>query len=253
MKGFILDIDGVLKRGGEIVPGSLEAVRRIIERGMKICYLTNNSTRNRKDTVTSLTYLGYPDEPVVSSAQAAARYILEESGPSRCLVVGETGLLDELSAVGHETVMAGRGEEGMDYVVAGLDRDLTYAKVRDALWTIRNGARFVATNRDPTLPTEKGKVLPGAGAVVAAIALCTGIEPVVVGKPEPYSTILALDEMGLDPDDVLMVGDRYDTDILAGKAAGCRVAMVQTGEVKDVEDSELAVFKDLLTLVRELP
>jgi len=249
MKGVILDIDGVLRRGSEVIPGSIEAVEGLIDKGLSICYLTNNSTKTREAMLSTLTSIGYPPALVVSSAQAAAEYIKELSGAARCLVVGEKGLFDELSLAGHDPVPAGEGEWRAEFVVAGLDRDLTYAKVRDSLWAIRDGARFIATNRDPTLPTEGGRVVPGAGTTIAAIVECSGVEPVVVGKPEPYSTMLALREMGLPAEDVLMVGDRPDTDIAAGKAAGCHVAMVLTGDVEEPPEHEYPVYKDLLELV----
>jgi len=202
--------------------------------------------------LSTLTSMGYPPALVVSSAQAAAEYIREGSGPSRCLVVGEEGLLGELSLAGHEAVPAGEGDWKADFVAAGLDRDLTYAKIRDSLWAIRNGARFIATNRDPTLPLEGGRVVPGAGTTIAAIVECSGVQPVVVGKPDPYSTLLALREMGLPAKDVLMVGDRPDTDIVAGKAAGCQVAMVLTGDVGEPEIHDYPVYRDLMELSRSI-
>jgi len=252
MKGVILDIDGVLRRGSEVVPGSIEAVEGLVEKGLSICYLTNNSTRTREAMLSTLTSMGFPPALVVSSAQAAAEYIKEISGAARCLVFGEKGLFEELSIAGHDPVLAGDGDWRADFVVAGLDRDLTYAKVRDSLWAIREGATFVATNRDPTLPMEGGRVVPGAGTTIAAIVECSGVEPVVVGKPEPYSTILALREMGLAAEDVLMVGDRPDTDIAAGKAAGCQVAMVLTGDVGEPPERDFQVYRDLLELVIDL-
>ncbi|MGA1793380.1 MAG: HAD-IIA family hydrolase [Thermoplasmatota archaeon] len=252
MRGVILDIDGVLRRGREVVPGSVEAVEAMMGKGLAICYLTNNSTRSRETMLSTLTSMGFPEALLVSSAQAAAEYIGEIAGPSRCLVVGEIGLFQELSLAEHRVVEAGKGDWRADFVVAGLDRDLTYAKVRDSLWAIRDGARFVATNRDPTLPQEGGRVVPGAGTTIAAIVECSGVEPVVVGKPEPYSTLLALREMGLPAKDVLMVGDRPDTDIAAGKAAGCQVALVLTGDVGEPETHDYPVYQDLLSLSLDL-
>ncbi|MBN1390311.1 MAG: HAD-IIA family hydrolase [Candidatus Thermoplasmatota archaeon] len=253
MKGVIIDIDGVLLRGKETIKGSPEAVRSLLGRGMAVTYLTNNSTMTNGRTLLRLTSMGFPAAPVIGSAYAAAVYIKDMFGPARCLVVGEIGLFEELSLAGHDTVPAGTGDWRADFVVAGLDRDLTYAKVRDSLWAIRDEARFIATNRDPTLPTEGGKVVPGAGITIAAIAECSGVEPVVVGKPEPYSTLLTLREMGLSAKDVLMVGDRPDTDIAAGKAAGCQVAMVLTGDVEEPPEHDFPVYRDLLELSRNVP
>ncbi|MBN1538512.1 MAG: HAD-IIA family hydrolase [Candidatus Thermoplasmatota archaeon] len=252
MKGIILDIDGVLVRGKEIIKGSPEAVRSFLGRGMTVTYLTNNSTMTNEQTLMKLRSMGFPTAFVIGSAFAAATYIKEEFGPARCLVVGEMGLLQELVLAGHEAIMAGDGNRSFDFVVAGLDRTLTYSKIDDALHAIRGGARFIATNRDPTLPVEKGEVQPGAGAVVAAISTCSGVDPIVVGKPDPYSTELALKRMGLQAEEVLVVGDRIDTDIAAGRAAGCHVALVRTGDMVDLSGSSLPVYRDLLELSEEI-
>ena len=263
MKGVILDIDGVLRRGGEPIPGAVKSLDRIGEMGLRICYLTNNSTATRSSQLASLVSLGFPDAPLVNSAYAASIYILDEHGASRCLVVGEAGLHEELRAAGHDTIPAatigrpGRDldptddifETSCDLVVAGLDRDLTYSRIAHAQKALRSGALFIATNEDPTLPCEGGYVIPGAGTIVSALERCSGIKPIVVGKPQPFSTVLALREMGLEPPDVLMIGDRPDTDIEAGKAAGTLVAMVTTGDVKEVEDPDFPVFSDLCTLI----
>lgn len=254
MKGIILDIDGVLRRGKDPIPGSIEAVNGFIEMGISVCYLTNNSTRTRDDLMSSLVEMGFPECMIITSAEAAADFILIERSHSRCLVVGEEGLYKELKIARHRPVYAGQvtGRKAFDFVVAGLDRDLTYNKIKDAMEAIRSGAIFIATNTDPTLPVEGGKVVPGAGTTIAAIMECTGVDPIIVGKPEPFSTQLALTKMGLDPEDVLMVGDRMDTDIAAGLAAGCNVAMVLTGDIKEVKEKSIPVYKDLLELFKNL-
>jgi 4-nitrophenyl phosphatase len=272
MKGVILDLDGVLKRGSEPIPGSVEAVSEIIEKGLSICYLTNNSTRTRREVMISLSSMGYPEAPVVTSAYGAAKYIKEKMGSSRCLVVGERGLVKELQRQGHDAVPAGEGrgvapversiwmsnvgeeleELEVDCVVAGLDRTLTYTRLADALWAIRNGADLIATNEDPTLPWEAGRALPGAGTIISALERCTGKRATVVGKPNPYTTRLAAMEIGFPTDDILMIGDRIDTDITAGRNAGCRVAMVLTGDMEDPGEDDLPTYKDLKTLVEEL-
>lgn len=272
MKGVILDLDGVLKRGGDPISGSVDAVDDLRAKGIKICYLTNNSTRTRIEVLRSLKNMGYPDSPVITSAYGASKYILEKFGTSRCLVLGERGLVSELEHMDHETAPAGEGrgiksiEQApwfwtsgedladlvVDVVVAGLDRTMTYTKIADALWALRNGADLIATNDDPTLPWEDGKVLPGAGTMIRSIEECSGKKATIVGKPNPYTTHLAAMEMELETNDILMIGDRPDTDIAAGRNAGCQVAMVLTGDVKDPKDKDLRTFKDLRTLVDEL-
>ncbi len=271
MKGVILDLDGVLRRGSEVIPGSIEAVRSFQEIGLKICYLTNNSTRSRSVLMRTLMDMGYPESILVSSAHAASIYIKRNFGPSTCLSVGEEGLSEELELQGHTVHLAGEGRGAgpqyvpgwssvernemtdldVDHVVAGLDRYLTYSRINDAQWCIRNGANFIATNTDPTLPFENGKVLPGAGTTISAIRKCTSVEPVVVGKPERFSTDLALEQMALGPGDVLMIGDRPDTDIEAGLRAGCHVAMVLTGDVNAPKGATYPIYPDLITLSRD--
>lgn len=272
MKGAILDLDGVLKRGSEPIPGSPEAVADMIDAGLSICYLTNNSTRTRGEVRLSLKGLGYPEAPVVTSAYGAARYIKEKLGLSRCLVIGERGLMHELDRIGHEAVPAGEGrgiapleksvwmkdvgeplwDMEVDCVVAGLDRTLTYTRIADALWAIRNGADFIATNSDPTLPWEEGKVLPGAGTIISALETCSGVKAEVVGKPNPYTTRLAAMELDLEPEEIIMIGDRVDTDMAAGRRAGCRVAMVLSGDMEDPKQEDLKVYSNLKELTDSL-
>ncbi len=268
IKGIILDIDGVLRRGSEIIPGSLEAVESMFEKGLKICCLSNNSTRSSESLARSLREFGYPGMPVIGSAEAAAKYISENHGSSRCLAVGEKGVVEELEKEGHEVFIAGEGKwrtavdgaDGedviippkIDCVVAGMDRELTYAKLVDALHCLKTGARFIATNQDPTFPAEYGLLMPGAGATIGAIRGTSGIDPqVIAGKPNTYSTTIALRLLQLRADEVLTVGDRIDTDIAAGQAAGTQVALVLTGELKEVDGSvDFPVFDDLSSLVR---
>ena len=135
MHGIILDIDGVLRRGSDPIPDSIEAVNGFIENGYSICYLTNNSTRTREDLMSSLVMMGFPECLIVTSAQAAADFILIERSHSRCLVVGEEGLYKELKIARHRPVHAGEpaAKKGFDFVVAGLDRGLTYDKI-DTKW-----------------------------------------------------------------------------------------------------------------------
>lgn len=255
VKGIILDIDGVLVRGHKVIPGSVEAVERLEKLGVKICYLTNNPTRSRVDITNFLNWLGFPSpENVITSGMAASRYILDEMGTSRCLIIGEKGLEEELMNLGHEVIPseeANIDERGTDCVVCSLDREFDYSRLTHGLRALRGGARFIATNEDPTLPCEDGEVLPGGGSIVAALKTASGIEPFVVGKPNPYSTLMAVNLLDLDPMDVLMVGDRYDTDIAAGKAAGTDVAMVLSGDIKKCPDRDLRSYPDLLSLVKD--
>jgi 4-nitrophenyl phosphatase len=271
IEGVILDIDGVLRRGREVIPGSVEAVNGMVAKGLSIVYLSNNSTRTREAFLDELMAMGYPSATMITSAYSTAVHLERTYGPSRCLVVGEIGLETELRRAGHTVIRAGEarglgsisrtdwvgidgdalGPADADIVVVVMDRTLTYTRLADAMLTIRNGATFVATNEDPSLPFEGGTAIPGAGTMVAALRRCTGVEPIVIGKPEVHSTRIALAEMGLDPSNVLVIGDRPDTDMAAGIKAGANVAMVLTGDVKDPGEVDFQVYPDLLALARD--
>jgi HAD superfamily hydrolase (TIGR01450 family) len=165
-------------------------------------------------------------EEILTSAQAAMAYVRAHSdGRARVLVVGEAGLVTAAQGEGLEL-----GEDSADWVVAGLDRGFDYQKLARATRAILGGARFVASNADALLPIEGGDVLPGAGSIVAAIRAATGVQPVVVGKPEPAMFEAVLIKLGgLEAGEVAMIGDRLDTDIDGGRAAGLRTILVLTG------------------------
>ncbi len=252
-RGVILDLDGTLRRGSEPIPGAVNAVRKLLSSDIRVCYLTNNSTRTGKETLDELMEMGFPEAPMVCSSQAASLLLKDRIGSARCLVVGEQGLLEELRTCGHRPSMAGKGAKGpFDAVVAGLDRSFDYRKLSEALDALMSGAIFIATNEDPTLPVEGGRVRPGAGAIISAIGKASGITPLVAGKPEPYSTLLAVKELGCMPEDVLVIGDRPEMDALAGKRAGCMTAVVMTGENDPEREPEVPRFDDIASLVEEL-
>jgi HAD superfamily hydrolase (TIGR01450 family) len=242
---LLVDLDGVLYRGAHPVPGAAEVFARRAEAGDAIVYVTNNSMHYRADYVARLGTLGAPVEPdrVVTSARATALH-LQRDAPQvrRVLVVGASGLERELRDVGLEVVTAAyaatrMGQEGIDgvaaagnpdAVVCGLDPQLTYLRIAAAADCIRNGARFVATNRDPVFPTERG-LRPGAGSVVAAIEATTGVTARSIGKPEPTLFELAAEAAGGSAGDAVVVGDGLATDIRGAHAVGARSVLVMTG------------------------
>jgi len=198
---LLVDLDGVVYRGAQPVPGVAAVLAARAAAGDDVVYVTNNSMWYRADYVTRLAAMGAPVTPdrIVSSARATALYLAESSPKPRCaLVVGGPGLMHELRDVGIEVMPSGEAAErwnangrdaaaatlGVDTVVVGLDLEFTYARLAVAAEAVRTGARFVATNRDPIYPLEHG-LMPGAGSVVAAIVAATGVEPVSIGKPGP--------------------------------------------------------------------
>ena len=222
---FILDVDGVLVKGSEPIPGAQEALKLLRKHG-RVLLLTNNSTRSRAETARRLRELGLDIDPndTVTSSYVAARYLREEFGPSRVWVVGEEGLREELSLAGHTLVDPGQAE----WIVAGMDRELSYRKLCRALQGLLAGARFLATNRDATFPTPEG-LLPGAGATVGAIEGMGFPPEQVVGKPSPIAYRIALEVAGVPPEEALMVGDRLETDILGAQRVGIATCLVLSG------------------------
>lgn len=242
---LLVDLDGVVYRGADPVPGVAAILAARAAAGDDIVYVTNNSMHYRLDYVARLTDMGAPVLPdrVVTSARATALYVREhEPQVRRVLVVGAGGLERELRDVGLEVVTAGHAatranQEAIDgfeaagrpdAVVVGLDPQVTYLRLAVAADAIRAGARFIATNRDPVYPTERG-LRPGSGSIVAAIEAASGVTPVSIGKPEPLLLEEAARAGGGDARDAVMIGDSLVTDIAAARAVGCRSVFMLTG------------------------
>src|SRR5688572_10509662 len=242
---LLVDLDGVVYRGNDPVPGVAAVLADRAARGDDIVYVTNNSMHYRADYVTRLGAMGCPVTPdrVVSSARATALYIRDEAPEiRRVLVLGAGGLEREMRDVGLDVVTAGHAatranQEGIDgfeaagrpdAVVVGLDPQLTYLRLAVAADAIRGGARFVATNRDPIYPTERG-LRPGAGSIVAAIEATTGVTPLSIGKPAPLLLEEAARAVGREAKDAVMIGDSLTTDVVAARAVGARSVAMLTG------------------------
>src|SRR5687768_16218469 len=242
---LLVDLDGVVYRGADPVPGVARVLADRAARGDDVVYVTNNSMHYRADYVTRLAAMGAPitADTVVSSARATALHLVtHEAGIRRVLVLGAGGLERELRDVGLEVVTAGHAatrmhQEGIDgwtaagapdAVVTGLDPNLTYLRLAAAADCIRAGARFIATNRDPVYPTERG-LRPGAGALSAALEATTGITPLSIGKPEPHLFESAADAVRRAPAEAIVIGDAIGTDLAGARAVGARCVMMLTG------------------------
>jgi HAD superfamily hydrolase (TIGR01450 family) len=242
---LLVDLDGVVYRGADPVPGVAAVLAARAKAGDDVVYVTNNSMHYRADYVNRLSAMGAPIAPdrVVSSARATALYLQEhEPGIRRVLVVGAGGLEREMRDVGLDVVTSGHAatrasQEGIDgyeaagrpdAVVVGLDPQLTYMRIAVAADAIRAGARFVATNRDPVYPTERG-LRPGSGSVVAAIEAACGVTPISIGKPEPLLLEEAARVVGREAKDAVMIGDSLATDVAAARAVGARSVFMLTG------------------------
>jgi HAD superfamily hydrolase (TIGR01450 family) len=242
---LLVDLDGVVYRGAEPVPGVAAVLADRVAGGDRVVYVTNNSMHHRADYVVRLTAMGAPvsADTVVSSSRAAALHIVrQEPAIRRAMAFGGSGLERELRDVGLEVVTAAEaatamtrdGSDGVaaagapDVVVVGLDPALTYLRLAAAADCIRAGARFIATNRDPVYPTERG-LRPGAGSVVAALEATTGVRPLTIGKPEPHLFTIALAAVDATPAEAVVIGDGPATDIAGARAIGARSILMLTG------------------------
>lgn len=225
IKAVLFDLDGTLYVGRTPIPGAAEKVRELQERGLKVLALTNAATTSRERVSKRLGEMGFAlgKGCIYTSAYVLACYIREKLPGKKVLIVGEAGMGEELEETGVEVV-----ESGGDIVAAGLDRKFDYARLSIALSELERGAEFLATNADATYPTERGN-LPGAGSIVAAIEAASKRKALIVGKPNPYTLELIMREQGLESAEILMVGDRIETDIRFAKDCGMKSALVLSG------------------------
>ena len=250
---WLIDMDGVLYAGDAPLPGVQAFFRWLEDGGHAYALVTNNAWRTVEELASKLRGLGLevPPERIVTSPIATVQWLRERAPEgARVQAVGGPGLWRALYGPGSPFVP---DWDRPDWLVVGLDMDVTYRKLSEACRAVQQGARFVATNPDTTLPSERGLV-PGAGALQAVITLVTGVEPVVIGKPE--TAILEMALRAMPPEgEVVVLGDRLDTDILAGNRLGVRTALVLSGvsTAREAEESEIRpthVFEDLPDLMR---
>jgi 4-nitrophenyl phosphatase len=246
-KAFNFDMDGVLYRGDEALPGVGDLLNALTLREIGYMLATNNSMATAAEYVQKLARMDIevPEESILTSAMATRDYLLETlPADAGIYVIGMPALRTQLF---RDTAFRAiqYGEEVPDAVVVGLDKTFTYEKLLMANQAIRAGARFVATNTDATLPTEAGLV-PGCGSIVAAIATASGQIPTVIGKPEPLLLQMASERLGVAATDSVMIGDRLDTDIIAGARAGMLTVLVLTGVSTREEIAEAPVLPDLV-------
>ncbi len=226
IRAVLFDLDGVVFVGSTPLPGAQATFDWLDQHGRPYCLVTNNSTRTPRQYQEKLRQMGIdvPIQTIFTSALATAQYLQKQyPDGAPVFIIGEDGVIEALEAAGFWT-----DAERPAVVCVGLDQHLTYAKLRQACLAIRAGAHFVGTNPDRTLPTEAGLV-PGNGATLAALQTCTDVTPVVIGKPSATMIDLAIERMGARKDEVAIIGDRLDTDVEAGAAAGITTVLVLTG------------------------
>lgn len=226
LRGFLFDMDGVLYRGRRVLPGARVLLAALDRKGIPFALVTNNSTRTPRQYTRFLATMGMrvPAERIVTSSVGTAAYLRATLPPgSRVLVVGEPPFQRAIARAGFVPAW-----EDVAAVVVGLDRRITYRKLALATAALAGGAKFVASNPDPLVPTETG-AMPGAGALVSALQYASGRKPVVIGKPDPRLLHEAMARIGTRPAQTAMVGDQLGTDIAAGRAAGLFTILVLTG------------------------
>jgi len=227
---YLIDLDGVVYRGDDLVPGAHEFIDWLDRSHKKYLYLTNNSFASETQVVAKLARLGIQTTPehVLGAAQAAVKYIEHHYPGASVYVVGEAPLFDMVTS--HKLKIANDDWQKADIVFVGLDRSFNYARLTDAVLAVRKGAKFIAINRDPLLPIAGGKLIAGCGAIVAAIAGGSETAPVVIGKPEPGLLHEALLTLVSKPTEAVMIGDNLGIDIKAGIAAGTYTMFVLSGK-----------------------
>ena len=225
IRSWLMDMDGVLVHENNAIPGADRFLARLRELGIPFLVLTNNSIYTRRDLSARLRAggLDVPEEAIWTSALATARFLEDQRPGGSAFVIGEAGLTTALHSAGYTLT-----EREPDYVVLGETRTYSFERITQAIRLIADGARFIATNPDPTGPTPDGP-LPATGSVAALISRATGVDPYFVGKPNPLMMRSALNAIEAHSEHTAMVGDRMDTDVVSGLEAGMHTVLVLTG------------------------
>ncbi|MGE7684597.1 TIGR01457 family HAD-type hydrolase [Peribacillus simplex] len=224
-KGYLIDLDGTMYRGTKQIAEAAGFINDLRKRDIPYLFVTNNSSRTPAQVADKLRSIGISteDDQVFTTSMATANYIAEQKKDASVYVVGEEGIIEALKEKGMTLV-----EEHPDFLVMGIDRGVNYEKLSKACLAVRNGAVFISTNGDIAIPTEQG-LLPGNGALTSVVSVSTQVQPIFIGKPESVIVEQALRVLGVPKEETIMVGDNYDTDILAGINAGIDTLLVHTG------------------------
>jgi NagD protein len=225
IESWLTDMDGVLIHEGHLVPGADEFINRLRSSGRRFLVLTNNSIYTPRDLRARLAHTGIdvPEAAIWTSALATARFLDTQRPNGSAYVIGEAGLTTALHEHGYVLT-----DTDPDYVVLGETRNYSFEAITRAIRLVTDGSRFICTNPDPTGPSLEGP-LPACGSVAALITRATGVEPYFVGKPNPLMMRSALNALGAHSETTAMIGDRMDTDVVAGLEAGLHTILVLTG------------------------
>jgi NagD protein len=240
--GYLIDMDGVLYRGTEVIAGADTFIQQLRAREIPFRLLTNNSQRTRRDVVAKLNRMGIEveEEHIFTSAMATARFLARQTPDGTAFVIGEGGLLTALHQNGYAVV-----DHEPDYVVVGEGRTFNLELVEAAVRMILGGAKLVATNLDPNCPTQNG-LRPGCGAMVAMLETATGVKAFSVGKPSPVMMRAARKELGLATDETTIIGDTMETDILGGAQLDFHTVLVLSGGTRPADLQRYAYGPDIV-------
>jgi len=224
-KSYLIDMDGVLVSGRTIIPGADQFLGRLTARGAKYLVLTNNPLYTPGDLAHRLqtTGLDIPSDRLFTAAMATAQFLQSQKPNGQAFVIGESGLTEAIHSAGYVIT-----DRDPDYVVLGDTNGYNVELITKAVRLVAGGARFVVTSPDPSGPSEHGLV-PACGAMAALIERASGVSPFYVGKPNPLMMRTALNYLGVHSENTVMVGDRMDTDIVAGVESGMETILVLSG------------------------
>ncbi len=248
VRGVILDVDGTVVRGDEPLPGAAAGLAAVDDAGLRRLFVSNNPTRPPEDYEQRLGRAGFDvdTEEVITAGSVSARYLAEHHADDRVAVVGDPGFVDLLREAGLSVVTVGADADGapgtttgrdapaVDVLVASIDREFHYRTLRNCLRLLDDpDVTFLGTDPDVVIPAPE-EDLPGSGAMIDAIANVVGRDPAaILGKPSRITRNAALERLGLAPEEVLVVGDRLDTDVALAEGSGMRTALVRTGVTDD--------------------
>ena len=238
IKSWLMDMDGVLVHEEQAIPGADRFLNALRDRAIPFLVLTNNSIYTQRDLAARLAASGLdvPEESIWTSALATARFLEAQRPGGSAYVIGEAGLTTALHQAGYTLT-----ERNPDYVILGETRTYSFERITQAIRLIAAGARFIATNPDPSGPSPDGP-LPATGSVAALISKATNVEPYYVGKPNPLMMRSALNAIDAHSETTAMIGDRMDTDVVSGLEAGLHTILVLTG-VTTADEAERFPFR----------
>lgn len=240
--GFLIDMDGVMYRGHQLIPGADRFIHELLERQIPFLFLTNNSQRTRRDVTVRLRRMGInvTEDHIFTCAMATARFLAQQKPNGTAYVIGEGGLLQALHHNGYSVV-----DHDPDYVVVGEGRAFNCEQIDAAVRMVFAGAKLIATNPDVNCPTSQG-IRPGCGAIVAMLEAATGRKALSVGKPSPVMMRMARKQLGLQTASTTIIGDTMDTDILGGVQMGYRTILVLSGGTSRDDLAQFAYRPDLI-------